>query len=79
MTTGVCVLSYSLPDLLKNLNRFTIRIGQHFGRVTEPGSPVCVGTPGRALENQSSAEILRDLRIRPKVLAQRCFTRWRLQ
>ena len=48
------------PDLLGKIDRRTVDGVEPLGRVTEPGGPIRVGTPGRGVDHQPCAEFARD-------------------
>ena len=58
------------PDLLGEIDRRTVGGVEPLRRVTEPGRPIRVGTPGRRLDHQPCAEFARDDHIVVVVAAQ---------
>jgi hypothetical protein len=60
-----------LPDLLEQLNRGAVGVGQCLRCVAKPGPPIRTGAPCGALEDQAGAEPPGDLGVRPEVFEQR--------
>jgi len=52
-------------------DRLTIGLGERRGCVAQSSSPVGIGPPGRALENEAGPEALGDVSVGVKVLAER--------
>lgn len=58
-------------DFLKQADGLAIGQRQFLARVAEPGSPVAAGSPGGALQNESSVQTARQQSIRLDLFAKR--------
>src|SRR5262249_20672540 len=62
-----------VPNVLEQMNGFTVYICKRVGRIAEAYPPVRVGSPRRTFENQADTEPLCDFGIGAEILIQSRF------